>query len=57
MLAASFVPGDYSLSSTMTRQTMVELHTERSMRHFPVAPDLKDLRRQFSSRFTQRTRD
>ena len=41
---ASFVPGDYIYIHD-GRQTMVELHTERSMRHFPVPPDLKDLRR------------
>ena len=40
--AASFVPGDYIYIHD-ERQTMVELHTERSMRHFPVPPDLKDL--------------
>ena len=40
--AASFVPGDYIYIND-ERQAMIELHTERSMRHFPVAPELKDL--------------
>jgi len=42
--AASFAPGDYAYIND-DRQAMIELHTERSMRHFPVTPDLKDLGR------------
>jgi len=38
-VASSLVPGDYNYRDE-ARQTMVELHTERSMRHFPVLPDL-----------------
>ena len=35
----SLVPGDYVYIDD-AREIMVELHTERSMRHFPVPPDL-----------------
>jgi putative nucleotidyltransferase-like protein len=38
-VASSLVPGDYNYRDDQ-RETMVELHTQRSMRHFPVAPDL-----------------
>jgi Uncharacterised nucleotidyltransferase len=35
----SLVPGDYIYIDD-AREIMIELHTERSMRHFPVPPDL-----------------
>jgi hypothetical protein len=35
----SIVPGDYAYTDD-ARQILVELHTERSMRHFPVPPDI-----------------
>jgi len=39
--AGSFVPGEYNYRDA-TRRITVELHTERTLRHFPVAPDLGD---------------
>jgi hypothetical protein len=47
-VASSLVPGDYNYRDD-ERETMVELHTERSMRHFPVAPDLDVLMRRLDS--------
>ncbi len=44
-LDSSLVPGEYKYYSE-TRAAIVELHTERTLRHFPVAPDLDE----FSSR-------
>lgn len=38
---ASFVPGEYKYYSE-TRAAIVELHTELTLRHFPVVPDLDD---------------
>ncbi len=37
--ASALVPGEYNYLDE-ARQTMVELHTEKTLRHFPVAPDL-----------------
>jgi len=39
---ASLVPGEYNYRDE-PRRMMVELHTERTLRHFPVPPDLDDL--------------
>jgi hypothetical protein len=41
---ASRVPGEYNYRDE-PRRMMVELHTERTLRHFPVPPDLDDLSR------------
>ncbi|MGA2718013.1 MAG: nucleotidyltransferase family protein [Candidatus Acidiferrales bacterium] len=38
---AALVPGEYKYYSE-TRAAIVELHTERTLRHFPVAPDLDE---------------
>ena len=38
----SFVPGEYNYRD-LTRQIMVELHTERTLRHFPHPPDISEL--------------
>jgi hypothetical protein len=43
--AASLVPGEYNYRDE-SRRVMVELHTEITLRHFPVLPDLEDLARQ-----------
>lgn len=40
--AASLVPGEYNYRDE-PRRMMVELHTERTLRHFPLPPDLDDL--------------
>ncbi|MGB0035546.1 MAG: nucleotidyltransferase family protein [Candidatus Acidiferrales bacterium] len=40
--AASLVPGEYNYRDE-ARRVMVELHTEITLRHFPVKPDLDDL--------------
>ena len=45
---SALVPGDYIYIHEVN-QAMVELHTERSMRHFPVRPDLEDLGRNLVS--------
>ena len=42
--AASLVPGEYNYRDE-TRRTIVELHTEITLRHFPVLPDLEELAR------------
>ena len=42
--AASLVPGEYNYREKSHRM-MVELHTEVTLRHFPVPPDLDDLAR------------
>jgi Uncharacterised nucleotidyltransferase len=39
--SASLVPGEYNYRDE-GRRVMVELHTERTLRHFPVVPDLDD---------------
>jgi hypothetical protein len=39
--AASLVPGEYNYSA-IERRIMVELHTEMTLRHFPVVPCLDD---------------
>ncbi len=39
--AASLVPGEYNYRDE-ARRVMVELHTELTLRHFPVVPDLDD---------------
>lgn len=39
--AASLVPGEYNYRA-IERRIMVELHTELTLRHFPVVPDLDD---------------
>ena len=41
--ASSLHPGDYAYVSD-DRQLMVELHSEQSLRHFPVPPALHDFR-------------
>ncbi|MGH9724904.1 MAG: nucleotidyltransferase domain-containing protein [Candidatus Acidiferrales bacterium] len=38
----SFVPGEYNYRD-LSRQIMVELHTERTLRHFPRVPDISRL--------------
>jgi hypothetical protein len=38
----SLIPGEY-IYCDEARQSMVELHTELTLRHFPVMPDLEDL--------------
>lgn len=40
--ASSLVPGEYNYCDE-PRRIMVELHTERTLRHFPLPPDLDDL--------------
>lgn len=40
--AASLVPGEYNYLDE-PRRMMVELHTERTLRHFPLPPDIDDL--------------
>ncbi len=42
--AASVVPGEYNYRDE-ARRTIVELHTELTLRHFPVRPDLDELAR------------
>ena len=42
---AGLVPGEYNYSSA-ERRTVLELHTELTLRHFPIAPDLDDFLRQ-----------
>jgi hypothetical protein len=42
--ASSLVPVEYSYRQE-SRHMMIELHTERTLRHFPVPPDLDDLAR------------
>jgi hypothetical protein len=42
--AASLVPGEYNYRDE-ARRAMVELHTEITLRHFPVVPDLDDFSR------------
>lgn len=37
--AASFVPGEYGYRNE-DRRTVVDLHTERTLRHFPLPPDI-----------------
>ncbi|MGA8224851.1 MAG: nucleotidyltransferase family protein [Candidatus Acidiferrales bacterium] len=39
--AAALVPGEYNYRDD-ARRAMVELHTEITLRHFPVVPDLDD---------------
>jgi len=39
--AASLVPGEYNYRDE-SRRAMVELHTEITLRHFPIKPDLDD---------------
>ena len=41
---ASLIPGEYNYSSA-ERRTMLELHTELTLRHFPSMPDLDDFLR------------
>jgi hypothetical protein len=41
---ASLVPGEYNYRSD-ERRAMVELHTELTLRHFPVVPDLDEFAR------------
>jgi hypothetical protein len=41
---ASLIPGEYNYSSA-ERRTMLELHTELTLRHFPSTPDLDDFLR------------
>jgi len=45
--AESFVPGEYNYRD-QTRRLSVELHTELTLRHFPVRPDLDDLARRLA---------
>ncbi|HKV04722.1 MAG TPA: nucleotidyltransferase family protein [Candidatus Acidoferrales bacterium] len=40
--AASLIPGEYNYRDEVHR-VMVELHTEVTLRHFPLPPDLDDL--------------
>ncbi|MGH9714372.1 MAG: nucleotidyltransferase domain-containing protein [Candidatus Acidiferrales bacterium] len=46
--AASLVPGEYNYHD-LERRIMVELHTEITLRHFPVVPDLDDFSRRLVS--------
>jgi Uncharacterised nucleotidyltransferase len=39
---SAVVPGEYNYRDDR-RRMMVELHTERTLRHFPLAPDIDDL--------------
>lgn len=41
---ASLIPGEYNYSSA-ERRTMLELHTELTLRHFPSKPDIDDFLR------------
>lgn len=41
---ARLIPGEYNYSSA-ERRTMLELHTELTLRHFPAKPDLDDFLR------------
>jgi hypothetical protein len=43
-VAASLIPGEYHYRDE-GRRVIVELHTERTLRHFPVPPDLDGLAR------------
>jgi Uncharacterised nucleotidyltransferase len=45
--AASLVPGEYNYRDG-ARGAMIELHTERTLRHFPVTPDIDELRRKLA---------
>ncbi|HEX4002180.1 MAG TPA: nucleotidyltransferase family protein [Candidatus Acidoferrales bacterium] len=44
--ASALVPGEYNYRDE-ARRILIELHTERTLRHFPVPPDLDDLARSF----------
>lgn len=44
---ASVVPGEYNYRDA-ARAITIELHTEMTLRHFPVAPDLDDLARRLT---------
>lgn len=46
--AAALVPGEYNYRDE-ARRIMVELHTEITLRHFPVVPDLEELSRRLVS--------
>lgn len=46
--AAALVPGEYNYRDE-ARRIMVELHTEITLRHFPVVPDLDELSRRLVS--------
>jgi hypothetical protein len=41
--AATLVPGEYNYRD-VPRNAMIELHTEKTLRHFPVAPDIDAFR-------------
>jgi len=41
---SALVPGEYQYSDRL-RRMVLELHTERTLRHFPLPPDLDDLAR------------
>lgn len=41
---SALVPGEYQYRD-QSRRMVLELHTERTLRHFPVPPDLNDLAR------------
>lgn len=45
---SSLIPGEYDYRDT-ERHLTVELHTERTLRHFPVPPNLDDLARRAAS--------
>lgn len=42
--ASALVPGEYNYRED-SRRMVLELHTERTLRHFPLPPDLDDLAR------------
>ncbi|MGH9747013.1 MAG: nucleotidyltransferase domain-containing protein [Candidatus Acidiferrales bacterium] len=46
--ARSLVPGEYNYRDA-ERRLMVELHTELTLRHFPVAPDLDEFGRRLAT--------
>lgn len=46
--ASALVPGEYNYFDE-ARRVIVELHTERTLRHFPVAPDLDEMGRNAST--------
>jgi hypothetical protein len=45
---SSLVPGEYNYREE-SRRMMVELHTEETLRHFPVPPDIDELTRRLVS--------
>ncbi|HTW24213.1 MAG TPA: nucleotidyltransferase family protein [Candidatus Baltobacteraceae bacterium] len=44
---SAFVPGEYQYRD-VSRRKVLELHTEGTLRHFPVPPDLEDIARRLA---------